>query len=159
VVATVTKSEDVLPFLRQGRVDLITPSSDLAPRLFDEGHGPALRLAREEELLPRFRHAPFLQPSGESFGACASSGAMALLEVSPDGSARLEWRALWDPARHDQVALHDDATWVVTVTALGLGLDPFWDLSDADLARVQAHQRRELYLELWEAAKRAAGRE
>jgi formylglycine-generating enzyme required for sulfatase activity/spermidine/putrescine-binding protein len=148
VVATVTRADELLPLLRGGRIDLLTASSDLAPRLIDQGLVRPFTLPREEELLPRFRHPPFLQRGGQSFGACAGSGAMALLEVPAGGrGAQLQdqqgpardWSALWDPARRDRVALHDDATWAVTVAALDLGLDPFWDLTDADLARVQRH--------------------
>ncbi|MGE0707372.1 MAG: extracellular solute-binding protein [Planctomycetota bacterium] len=133
---TVASNDEYPPLLRAGSVDLVAPSCDMAPQLIASDLVQPFEVARAEELLPAFRHPPFLQSAGRSYGACYASGPMWLISVGA-GPPRRRWGDLWSPALRGRCAVWDDAVWAVTLAALDLGLSPVHDLTDAELARCQ----------------------
>ncbi len=135
---TVTSNDELLPLLQRGEVDLVTPSCDYARTIIDSDLVRPLTLAREAELLPAFRAPPFLQKDGRSYGACYAYGPMWLVSVN-DRVEPTRWRDLWSADVGGRAAIWDDAVWAVSLAALDLGLAPLFDLSDAQLERVEEH--------------------
>jgi serine/threonine-protein kinase len=135
---TVTSNDELLPLLREDAVDLVTPSCDYARTIIDSGLVQPFALQREAELLPAFRAPPFLKREGKSYGACYAYGPMWLVSTN-DRFEPKRWRDLWATEVGGRVAIWDDAVWVVTRGAIDLGLEPPFDLSDAQLARVEEH--------------------
>ncbi|MCO5169539.1 MAG: extracellular solute-binding protein [Planctomycetes bacterium] len=154
---TITSNDELLPLLRAGEVELVTPSCDYARTIIDSGLVQPLRLeGREAELLPPFRAPPFLQKAGRSYGAPFAYGPMWLVStrerVSPG-----RWGDLWSDEVGGRAAVWDDAVWAVTLGALDLGLEPLFDLSDAQLEQVEAHLERLLRagVRLWRTPEEA----
>ncbi len=137
-VVTIATNDEYFPLLREGAVDLVAPSCDVAAAIVREGLVQPLALPREAELLPEFRSPPFLQHQGQRYGVAYTNGPMWLVSTDREVPA-WGWRALWDSSLRGRIALWDDAVWAVTVAALDLGLRPVHDLDDADLARVEEH--------------------
>jgi spermidine/putrescine-binding protein/formylglycine-generating enzyme required for sulfatase activity len=139
-VMTVASNDEYRALLQDPAhpVDLVVPSCDMAPQLIRERLVQPFDVPNSAELLPAFRHPPFLQRGGRSFGACYASGPMWLI-TSGDRPVLRRWGALWDPQLRGKIAVWDDAVWAVTLAALDLGLSPVFDLSDAELKRVGEH--------------------
>ncbi len=135
---TVASNDEYPRLLREAEVDLVAPSCDMAPLLIQEGLVQPFSAARSGELLPAFRHPPFLQSGGQGYGVCYASGPMWLITVGERPPLR-RWSQLWDPEQRGRVAIWDDAVWAVTLTALAHGKRNVFDLSDADLAEVREH--------------------
>jgi spermidine/putrescine transport system substrate-binding protein len=135
---TVGSNDEFLPLLKKEEVDLVTPSCDMALTIIRSGLVQEFELGNEDEMLPAFRRPPFLQHSGQGFGACYASGPMWLVSLDPKRAAR-SWSELWNPAFKDRIAIWDDGVWAVTLAALDLGLSPVFNLPDAELPKVQEH--------------------
>ena len=139
---TISQNEELLPLLRAGEVDLVTPTCDYARTLIAADLVQPFALAREDDLLPPFRRPPFLQRAGLSYGVCYAYGSMSLLSTEPR-DAQVGWGALWNPLLRGKVAVWDDPSWAISLAARELSLSPV-DLTPQELAGPVLERLRQL---------------
>lgn len=119
--------------------DLISPSSDTTELLIQEDQVQAIDLASvpgAETTFEFFRTAPNVNVDGELYGVPMCWGFIPLIYDADKVQEPDSWEALWDPKYRGKVSVWQDISLLWT-TALMLGFDDPYDMSDEQLAEVR----------------------
>lgn len=130
--------------------DLVFPDSSAMARYIDEG----LIQPIDESLVPNladrlafWANQEYNVRDGRLYGVPFASGSTPLLyDTTVFPTAPSSWSVLWDEAYKGRIAGLDDSNPMIVITALYLGLDDPFDLSEEEFAMVDDALRKQIAL-------------
>ena len=98
------------------------------------------KLPNRKNLLPAFQDVPAIVFDGKTYGAPFAWGSLPLIydtAAFPDGPPQ-SWDVMWEAANAQQIIVLDDANNNVTTTAIYLGFEDVFNLTEEQFAAIKA---------------------
>jgi putative spermidine/putrescine transport system substrate-binding protein/spermidine/putrescine transport system substrate-binding protein len=123
--------------------DLVSLDTSGIPRYLEHGLLAPIdtaQVANMANLLPAFQHVPEVQVDGQVYGVPIAWGSLGLIYDNEAfaGNPPTSWGVMWDPAYDRRILVLDDANNNIVNTAIYLGFDNPYDLTDEQFAEVRA---------------------